>query len=93
MDEFKRFRTEITIETVSVTTIRSQGRRSAYCKICGDSFALINDLEAMSIGGENIELIEDMCREGKLHRISDSEICGNSLAIHFAKNEKLQGSQ
>jgi hypothetical protein len=37
MDEHKRRRTEITIETVSVTTIRSRkAPQKYYCKVCGD---------------------------------------------------------
>ncbi len=46
MEHLNRRRTEITIETLSITTIRTRGRLSDFCKICGENFNPVSGTEA-----------------------------------------------
>ncbi len=45
MNHLNRHLTEIRIETHSVTTIRTRGRRSALCKICGENLDPVSETE------------------------------------------------
>lgn len=79
MDEHKPKRTEITIETVSVTRIRATGGRVAWCEHCGRNVTPVKEQIAMTIFGNETDNLAAMYREGRLHRLSETEICGDSL--------------
>ena len=87
MAQIGRYRTEITIETQSVTTIRTRSgsHRLAYCEICGGGVTpVVVSLVADALG-QNADQIENLCTSGSIHRLADSEICGSSLAMFLGR--------
>lgn len=59
MSDYKRSRTEITIETHRVTTIRTRGvsRAVVHCDRCGQEVAPIDDTKAMTIIDDSSKMI------------------------------------
>ncbi len=85
MDEPKRKLTEITIETVSVTTIKTRGIKlqQIYCSQCGRHSQPFDATQASSILRSEPGMIEEMYGNGHIHRLGDDGFCGNSLATRI----------
>ncbi len=85
MDEPKRKRTEITIETISVTTIKTRGitLQQIYCSQCGRNSQPFDETQAASILSSDRRTIDEMCGDGQIHRLGDDGLCGNSLATRI----------
>lgn len=78
-------RTEITIETRSVTIIRTGGGNShlANCGDCGMAVPVFSEASAsliFSIGPGELAAISGT---GPIHKAENEELCGNSLAAYF----------
>lgn len=82
MSECKRSRTEITIETICVTTVRRRtiAKREIYCDRCLEDVAAVSLAQVTLIVGGDASLFKEMCLGGQIHLLSDSSVCGNSLA-------------
>lgn len=85
-ESFSR-RTEITIETHSVTIIRS-GRGSAetvFCELCRSEVRPFRDDHAAIVFSSSAEAINDLARTDRIHSTRHG-ICGLSLAKHFKRD-------
>jgi hypothetical protein len=90
MDESKRRRTEITIEKISVTRIRSVGPGSAvaakiYCQQCGEfvsAFEAKQVATIIAVGGRD-EL--DWENDPDLHQLPDGRYCTIPLGEYLSR--------
>lgn len=90
MDERKQIRTEITIEKISVTTIKMRGitLRQTYCSQCGRFSQPFDNIQTASILSSETRTIDEMCRDGQIHRLGDGGFCGHSLAAQLGNNAR-----
>lgn len=88
MDEHERSRMEITIETQSVTRIRTVYGSGSYCAHCGEIVIAIRDWQAARAIGTSNEHVESLRLAGEIHQMQKATICSTSLARYVAK-EKL----
>ena len=91
MAQSGRHRTEITIETQSVTTIRTSGshRLADYCDTCSSSVTPLTVSQVAAALGQTTADVDNLCQQGLIHLIANSDVCGNSLAAHFGRDIKL----
>jgi hypothetical protein len=77
-------RTEITIETRTVTVIRTRNAKAVYCEKCSAEVRIFWLTEiASDLCIENVE-IEQLSRAGKIHFIGSTEmLCSNSIGDYF----------
>ncbi|PYT00030.1 MAG: hypothetical protein DMF63_08655 [Acidobacteria bacterium] len=88
MDEDERIRTEITIETQSVTRIRTISGTGSFCSDCREIVIAILDSQAARAIGTNEEHIASLRLSGEIHEIEKAAICSASLA-RYVRKEKL----
>lgn len=85
---------QITIETHSITIIRTRGRQnSAHCECCGETVTAFAPGQIAAV--LRLDLTE-VCRQietKQIHLTNDSEgvamVCGNSLADFFKQEIRL----
>lgn len=84
MKEAKR-RTEIMIETHSLTIIRMRGgiTDSAFCKNCQQETRFFTFEQAALIFRISGEFLEALMRSNQVHTVSENTVCANSLAEYF----------
>ena len=90
MDESKRRRTEITIEKISVTRIRSVGPSSAdaakiYCQQCGEFVSAFEAKQVsaiIAVGGRDEANWE---KDPELHRLPDGRYCAVPLGEYLSR--------
>ena len=80
-----RKRTEITIETRSVTIIRSSNAPAppVYCPHCQAQVAVFGAAQAAQILGAEASKIERLLQLGLIHRAGELAFCGPSLTAHW----------
>ncbi len=86
MNATKTRRTEITIETHSLTIIKmSQGAPTnfVYCRNCQTKTAFFVQTQAALIFRVAATEIEQLLQADEIHINDDSMLCGNSLAKYF----------
>lgn len=85
MNETKIKRTEITIETHSVTIIRTRGGsiNAAFCEICGRNVQILTTAHAALIFGAGAEFIEALGFSNQIHAVAENAVCAVSLANYF----------
>lgn len=83
-----RKRTEITVETHSVTTIRTIAGSIdlVECVQCGRDVRRLSDVAASVIFGVEPAEIERLADANDIHRIAETDVCGLSLVIHFGSD-------
>lgn len=89
MNETKTRRTEIMIETHSLTIIKMSQRTPTnfvYCRNCQMKTAFFGASAATLIFRVTTAEIERLLQTGQIHTNEGSALCGNSLAEYF-KNE------
>lgn len=84
MNEAKR-RTEITIETHSLTIIRMRGGKtdSAFCENCRREMQFFTPAQAALIFRVNAEFLETLLGSNQIHAVGEDAICAGSLADYF----------
>lgn len=89
MDEPKRKRTEITVETISVTTIRTRqaGRPAVYCSHCGHDVEPAEMPVASANDDKGCDAVIEMLRDGQIHRLADDNNCGHSTENNSGENK------
>lgn len=77
-------RTEITVETHTITIMRTRNAKSVYCEICRAEVQVFSLPEIISgFCLENAE-INQLSLAGKIHFVGLTEmLCGNSIADYF----------
>lgn len=90
MDEYIRSRTEITIETHSVTTIKTRNgsSRLSYCDIC---LCRVRPLEIPLLNGDlvrDVSSVERLLSDGSIHTLSNGDMCSNSLAVFVGRDNR-----
>ncbi len=87
MNKPGRRRTEITIETHSLTIIRTRGAKSdfIYCQNCRTKAAVFSQPHASLIFGVDSGELERLFQNSQIHFASADALCGNSLAEFFKK--------
>ncbi len=85
MDEYIRSRTEITIETHSITTIKTRGAsgKLSHCDICLRSTQPLEKQILIGDFGRGVRSVERLLSDGSIHKLSNGEICSNSLAVYL----------
>ncbi|MEP6924410.1 MAG: hypothetical protein ABI954_08080 [Pyrinomonadaceae bacterium] len=84
--ENKTRRTEIFIETHSVTIIRTNSKPlSVWCEVCRKVVTAFSPEQialALRLDGD---AMREFCQTGEIHSINDNNslLCGDSLAAHF----------
>ena len=78
-------RTEITIETHSLTIIRMRGTKEnfVYCQNCLTEVAEFSPSHASLVFEINGHELSRLCQNGQIHFALPDALCGNSLADHF----------
>lgn len=85
MNETKTKRTEITIETHSLTIIRTRGGiiDAAFCETCGRNVQIFTTAHAALIFGSEVEFIEALGYSNQIHAVAENVVCAASLADYF----------
>jgi hypothetical protein len=85
MNETKIRRTEITIETHSLTIIKMRGGNidAAFCETCGRNVQILTTVHAALIFGAGVEFIEALLYSNQIHAIAENAVCAASLADYF----------
>ena len=86
MNEMKIRRTEITIETHSLTIIRMRSnaqKQFVVCQNCRTKTATFTEAQAALIFRVEASEIERLSQNNQIHFADDSALCGNSLADFF----------
>ncbi len=85
MNKPGRRRTEITIETHSLTIIRMRGGKtdSAFCEICRRDVQIFAPAHAALIFRVNAGFLETLFRSNQIHAVSENALCAASLADYF----------
>ena len=88
MDEYGRSRTEITIETHSITTIKTRNgsRQLSHCETCLRGVTPLEIQHLVGIMGRDSNSVERLLSDGSIHKLSNSDICSNSLAIYIGRD-------
>lgn len=77
-------RTEITIETHTITIIRMRNAKSGYCEICEMEVQIFSPPEIISGFCLKGAEIKQMFQTNKIHFVESTEmLCGNSIAEYF----------
>lgn len=78
-------RTEITIETRSLTIIKIQNANTEtiFCPQCKSRVPPLTPLNAALIFRVGKDLLETLTGSGKLHRLGENALCPASIADHF----------
>lgn len=78
-------RTEITIETHSLTIIKTRFVKStsAYCENCQATVMAFAPAQAALIFRVGEQFMEELCLSKQIHRAGESALCGNSLVGYF----------
>ncbi len=87
MNKPGRRRTEITVETHSLTIIRTRGAKSdfVYCRNCRTKAAVFSRSHASLIFRVDSSELERLCQNSQIHYASADALCGDSLAGFFKK--------
>jgi hypothetical protein len=85
MDRSKRQKTEITIETHSVSIIRMQRGKltSVFCERCCRDVRIFTLANAALIFHANVGFLETLLHGNQIHDLGEKAICGNTLAEYF----------
>ena len=85
MNEIRKRRTAITIETRTVTIIRARNAVSnqSYCEACGSKVTALSLHHAALIFRVAESELELFSRGGEIHTTEDAKLCGDSLARYF----------
>lgn len=78
-------RTEISIETHSVTVIRTSrnGGGLVHCSTCGRGVRQLTRHQASVVFGVNSETVDRLAADLAVHQTDESQLCGMSLIEHF----------
>lgn len=87
MNETKRRRTQITIETHSLTIIKIRCAKSdlIYCPDCRINVAIFSPPHASLIFRVDGDDLECLCQNNQIHYAAREALCGNSLAVFFRR--------
>ncbi len=85
MTESKKRRIEITIETRSVTIIRTGSSKTdlVNCRHCGMAVPVFTDANASLVFRIDTGTLALITGNGQVHPADDDHLCGNSLAAYF----------
>lgn len=88
-------RTEITIETRTMTIIRVQGGHpaSAYCEDCGNRVKTFSPEHAALIFGVNASELLLFSESGGIHTAADGGLCSDSLSEFFKREIRYIGDR
>lgn len=80
-----RRRTEISIETHSVTIIRTKHDSGGlvHCSTCGRDVRQLSHHQAAVVFGVDSEIVDRLAADSALHQTDESQLCGMSLIEHF----------
>lgn len=75
-------RTEITIETHSLTIIRMRGgaANSVFCETCRRDVQFFTPAQAVLIFRINAEFLDALFRSNQIHAVGENAVCAVSLA-------------
>lgn len=88
MSESKKRRTEITIETHSITIIRTRNNDKSgfvYCRNCKTNVASFRQSHAALIFRVDPSELVRLFQINLIHAADNDALCGSSLATHFNK--------
>ena len=82
MNEASRRRTEITIETHSLTIIRMRGGKTnpVFCQNCLMNVQTFTPAQAVLIFRINAEFLDALFRSNQIHAVGENAVCAVSLA-------------
>lgn len=85
MNETKMRRTEITIETHSLMTIRTRGdqRGFHFCQSCGENVSVFAPAHAAFMFRVREQFLAELFDAQKIHEVDETALCGNSLINYF----------
>jgi len=88
MNETTKRRTEITIETHTVTIIRTRGKAYVFCEICQAEAEVFSPPQIASVFRLDLAEIKKLFQNNQIHFVGATEmLCGNSLADYFETNK------
>ncbi len=85
MTEINKRRTEITIETRSLTIIRIRGgaANSVFCETCRRDVQFFTPAQAVLIFRVNAQFLDALFRSNQIHAVGENAVCAASLAGYF----------
>jgi hypothetical protein len=88
MNETSRRRTEITIETHSLTIIRISGGKtgSFFCQSCLTNVQTFTTAQAILIFRISAEFLDALFRSNQIHAVGENAVCAASLAGYFKQD-------
>ena len=91
MGEIKKRRTEITVETRTVTIIRTRNAdtHTVFCVTCNTEVTALPLQYAALIFRVNESELELFVGSGDIHTAENTNLCGNSLANFFKQEVKF----
>ena len=83
----KKYRLEITIETRSITIIRTSNPKenTAFCRSCRLDVAVCEPASAALIFQVGEQFIKYLLQTAQIHFADENALCANSLAGYFKK--------
>lgn len=80
-----RRRTEITIETHSLTIIRTRGGNieAAFCETCGRNVQIFPAPHAALIFRVDAQVLATLLHSNQIHTVAENQVCATSLANYF----------
>lgn len=88
MTEPKMRRTEITIETHSLTIIRTQSGKPLnlkYCRMCDKQSTVFQLAHAVLIFQVALTELKQLLQNNQIHFAENGDLCGNSLATYIRR--------
>ncbi len=88
MNQANKRRMEISIETHSLTLIRTQTGKPTnltYCQHCDKQAAVFRPLHATLIFRVDLTELERLLQNKQIHFARNGNLCGNSLATFFSR--------
>ena len=83
----KKRRTEITIETRTVTVVRTRNAPLIYCEICREEVQFFSPPQVISVFSLKADEIKRLFLADEIHCVALTEMmCGNSIAEYFRNN-------
>jgi len=85
MDQTKKRRIEITIETHDLTIIRTPGGKPnfRFCRSCGENVNVFAPAHAAFIFRVEEKFLERLFQSNEIHAAHDAALCANSLIEYF----------
>ena len=87
MSESYKRRTEITVETHSLTIIKMRNGKAdfCFCQRCGENVSVFAPAHAAFIFRVQVRCLEKLSESNEIHLVNEDALCGNSLVNYYKR--------